>query len=252
MTSSLLDYANAKKAFHDKDWDKARALLKKPSNENAPQQRTIGSLIQVELASGNLEEAERLSYILEDQYPNDINTLIARASIYDAQGGKKKGDEFLQKKWEENHTPRLAQVIYNRLEIEPTEQSRFLSLWNNAEPDNYKPLTYLALKAQRNNDKTKAIAYYEKALILRPNSPTLLNNLAWLYYQAKNPLALDTAKRAYELTPENAAILDTYGWILVVNGHKEAGIEFLEKASIMATPSELKEIEAHLDAAKKT
>lgn len=249
--SSLLDYAYAQKAFQDKDWDKARALLIKSSNGNIPQQKIISSLIQIELKIGQPQEVERLIYILEDQYPNEITTLLARASIYDAKGEKKTADAFLKVKWGNKLTPMLGKIIYNRLQSEPAEQSRFLSQWHNAEPENYKPLTYLALKAQQNNDKYQAIIYYEKALQLKTDSPSLLNNLAWLYYEVKNPLAQDTAHRAYELAPGNAAILDTYGWILVVNGHKDKGMRFLEKALKTATPSELKEIEGHLKAAEK-
>ena len=58
-----------------------------------------------------------------------------------------------------------------------------------------------------------------------------LNNLAWLYQQVRDPRAEATAKRAYDLAPEVAAIADTYGWILVEAGKASLALPILERAA---------------------
>jgi len=45
-----------------------------------------------------------------------------------------------------------------------------------------------------------------------------LNGLAWLYHENGKPGALVMARKASKLAPDNPAIQDTYGWILVQSG----------------------------------
>ena len=72
----------------------------------------------------------------------------------------------------------------------------------------------------------------------------MLNNLAWAYQQAKDPRALETAERAYKLKPDNAAVADTLGWMLVEQGNPTRGLELLQKAAAAAPKSP--EIRYHL------
>lgn len=73
-----------------------------------------------------------------------------------------------------------------------------------------------------------------KILQTAPNNPLILNNLAWIYFQRNNPKAEETAKKAYTLAPKSAAIIDTYGTILVSNNRLEQGISLLKQAISLA------------------
>ena len=68
-------------------------------------------------------------------------------------------------------------------------------------------------------------------LELDPDNAIALNNLAVTGEQRKDPRALQRAKRAYELAPQNAAIQDTYGWLLVQRGEVDRGLELLRSAA---------------------
>jgi Tfp pilus assembly protein PilF len=72
--------------------------------------------------------------------------------------------------------------------------------------------------------------------------------LAWLYFENGNSKARELAEKAYQLAPNSAGILDTYGWILVNEGSVAEGIELLQKAVAAADSSgiDVAEIEAHL------
>ena len=59
---------------------------------------------------------------------------------------------------------------------------------------------------------------------------------------------MELLKKAVELAPENAAVLDSYGWVLVKNGKKAEGLVYLEKAYQLA-PEEA-EIKAHYEEVK--
>jgi len=64
-----------------------------------------------------------------------------------------------------------------------------------------------------------------------PDNTVALNNLADLYSQHKDPRALATAKRAFDLSPNSADVLDTYGWILTQADSAEKGLTMLRKAA---------------------
>jgi len=82
--------------------------------------------------------------------------------------------------------------------------------------------------AERQNNA--AIEQYQIILKQNPQSAPALNNLAWLYYQEKNPLALEYAEKAHQLAPNDPIILDTLGWILVEQGNTTRGLPLLQKA----------------------
>jgi Tfp pilus assembly protein PilF len=248
--TAQVEYLQARQAIAQQDWGTARNLLMSALNNSEQELAASRLLIEVELESGNLGEAQRLINNLMEQYPAEDTLLLAQARLYELQGDPAKALQYLQSKWYNNASPTLAYNIYQRLNPDPEKQVDFLIKWSRQQPDNDRPLSYLALNAQRSGNNTVAINYYAQAAQLNPRSPSTLNNLAWLYYETNNPLALETAKKAYQLAPDNAAILDTYGWILVVNGKRQEGIELLEKALELATPSDIEGIKSHLSQAK--
>jgi Flp pilus assembly protein TadD len=76
----------------------------------------------------------------------------------------------------------------------------------------------------------KANDQYEQVLEQDPDNFIAANNLAWNYFQAGDNRAETLARRAYEIRPENGAVADTLGWILVKNGNLEEGISTLRSA----------------------
>jgi len=85
-------------------------------------------------------------------------------------------------------------------------------------------------------------------ILVRDNAKDLVayNNLAWILGELKDPEAIAIAEQAYKLNPDNAAIQDTLGWILVNGGQSQRGLDILKKAMIKA-PNAL-EIHWHLAA----
>lgn len=75
-----------------------------------------------------------------------------------------------------------------------------------------------------------AIKHYESALDKDPNDTVALNNLAWLHIDKDISHAHELAAKAHELAPENSGVIDTLGWILVMQGKHEQGIDLLRKA----------------------
>ena len=94
----------------------------------------------------------------------------------------------------------------------------------------------------RNRD---AIDEYSRLTADHPDDATALNNLAWLYQrQGELGRSRELAQRAFAVSPRDASINDTLGWILLDQGEGDAAVAHLNAANLRA-PSDL-EIQYHL------
>ena len=128
-------------------------------------------------------------------------------------------------------------AIDRYLEIEPTDV-RFL-------------LFRLDLMERTGAKKKDLFAMYERVLELDPLNTLVLNNYA--YYLAINGGDLNKAERMSAITireePNNPTCLDTYGWIMHLQGQDELARFYLNKALQNASTDENKnEIIKHLEA----
>ena len=70
-----------------------------------------------------------------------------------------------------------------------------------------------SLALHKNNHPVKATKVIESQIKIFPDNAILLNNLANLYLEMNDTRALETAKKALALLPNNPAVQDTVGWI---------------------------------------
>ena len=88
----------------------------------------------------------------------------------------------------------------------------------------------LAESYMQSDNVGKSIATYERIASAEPANAVVLNNLAWGYYLADDPRAVETARKALDAMPDNGAIVDTLGWILVERGSVQEGEKLLRRA----------------------
>jgi len=111
-----------------------------------------------------------------------------------------------------------------------------LESWVAKKPDDF-PVQAVLAEAYMNGGQTRrAQAKYEFLVDNATPNAVILNNLAWLYYQANDARAESTAAKAFQMSPTNAAIADTYGWILVERGKVADGLKIIEKVQGNAGP----------------
>lgn len=122
--------------------------------------------------------------------------------------------------------------LYKTLDSEGQRQKalQLLAEWVKKHPGDGLPMQALAENYLRSGQLEKAKGYYEKVNALVPNQPTILNNLASIYFELGNPSALSFAEQAKRLAPDQPAINDTLGWILVNQDQAERGLEYLRNA----------------------
>lgn len=101
-------------------------------------------------------------------------------------------------------------------------------------PEDASVLSYAAQRALRQGKPEKAVAWLQRMAAKNGRNPVLLNDLAWAQIQAKQPQAIDNARKAAQLMPGNPNVLDTLGMAQVLAGQRADGIASLQTAVNLA------------------
>jgi tetratricopeptide (TPR) repeat protein len=98
----------------------------------------------------------------------------------------------------------------------------------------------------------KAEEFYRHTLILEPENPVRMNNLAYFLINKDQNIneGMELVDKALELSPNIWYILDTKGWGLYKQGKYKEALELIEKSDSLK-PIYDHELFLHLEAAKK-
>lgn len=127
------------------------------------------------------------------------------------------------------HMQLLAQV-YSQQD-KKAELTQLLSQWLTSTPSDAWAIAQLSQIYHGNGDFELARQTLERYPFI-DNNPIFLNNLANYYLDIDLDKALTYAEKAYQLTPEIAAINDTLGWVYVKQGNINQGVSLLREASV--------------------
>jgi predicted Zn-dependent protease len=115
-----------------------------------------------------------------------------------------------------------------------TEADTTAEKWLRDHPKDVVLHAFLAEHAMRLQDYKSAARHYQAILASQPDNPLILNNVAWATGELGDPKALSYAEKAFALAPNNAAILDTLGVLLVKRGDLSQGLKSLQQAAQLA------------------
>ena len=105
-----------------------------------------------------------------------------------------------------------------------------LTGWIKDNPNDVDARTTLAAHKSLQGDYRTAAAQYEAVAERLPRNATILNNLAWTYGHLGDARAVPVAKRAYSMSPDTPAFMDTYGCLLYRGGNQPLGRELVRRA----------------------
>jgi putative PEP-CTERM system TPR-repeat lipoprotein len=210
----------------------AREQLEAALDNDPASMRTMSLLARLEIQGGSSVRALELSKQIQAAYPEFYlgyelagDALLARG---DYQGA---GREYALAR------ERLQQV---ELVIKQAENATlagnnaaaagYLQDWLSEHPDDIQAMQFLGTTWQNMGMTELAVEQYERVLEQEQENPVALNNLAGLYQQAGRPEAQALAQRALEAAPNNPGVMDTYAWILVLQGDASEGLRLLEQA----------------------
>jgi putative PEP-CTERM system TPR-repeat lipoprotein len=243
----LYDIARAQLRLHDLDG--ATISLQSAIRLEPGFLPAYSSLVEISVREGGLDRALEIVNKLREQDPaSSIGDLLHGDALVQA-GRPSEALAAYQRAFEKERSSRLAIRIY-RARNEAGERSAaldFLKSWVKSYPDDQPARRALAAAFLDHGDYVQSIREHEALLEKTPDDVSLANNLAWLYLRQKDPRARKLAERMYRLAPDNAAMLDTYGWILVQNGEAARALPLLREANARA--AQRPEVRFHIGAA---
>lgn len=179
----------------------------------------LEQLLRFYLASEEWKKALQIQDALDRYYGYDAYSAVTRYRIYAAQDQPKKA---------------IAEIDH----------------YLETDPDNLRFLLFRVELMEHMRVKQKELyALYERVLALDPANLLILNNYAW--HLATHKGDLQKAERMSQITireqPDNPVYLDTYGWIMHLQGQDELAKFYLQKALWNANDATNQEIKKHLD-----
>ncbi|CAH1084763.1 XrtA/PEP-CTERM system TPR-repeat protein PrsT [Candidatus Nitrotoga sp. 1052] len=204
------------------------------------------ALASLEASKGNYEQALAIARQIQKKSEKSPIGFVLEGDVLMAQ----KKPDLAVKAYEQAFTISKSGPLIVKLHSSLShagkgkEAGSRLTQWLKEHPADTETRIYLAGTYLAEKKNKEATEQYETILRQEPKYVPALNNLAWLYQQEKDPRALEYAEKANQLTPDNPAILDTLGWILVEQGNTSRGLPLLQKASSLAPKAA--EIQYHL------
>lgn len=244
VRASLLAREGEKAAIQE-NWAEARAKLSEATTlqpENLSYQLIM---VRLSIAEGRLPEANAQLENLESEFGNTARYKAATAQYIAASEGPGQAFDYLYTEWQGADSGDLAPTLLRLAQSEAPD--RFLEItrqWTQREPSSVEAWQTRGDWLSRQEQWTEAASAYREALSRNANSLVTLNNLAWALKESDPNAAVDYAARAAEQAPNNAAILDTYGWTLHRAGRNQEALEVLERALSLAPDNP--EISSHL------
>lgn len=217
----------------------ARGTLERALPDSATEHNALVALIQLETSGGSIDKAR--SYLARLEKAGADPALCAELDGDIAlKSGKPDAAIELYSKAAQRGSARgvakLAETLAGQGEVDRAVNT--LETWLKTNPDDRDAARQLASIELGSGNSSEAIAGFERLLAKDANDPVALNNLAWLYFEAKDPRAEATARKAVAAAPDNPEIGDTLGWILVHSDTPSATSEALTllESAVKARP----------------
>ncbi|ODT67957.1 MAG: hypothetical protein ABS69_17225 [Nitrosomonadales bacterium SCN 54-20] len=190
----------------------------------------------LEVRKGNHEQAMTIAKQIQKRQGKSPAGYVLEGDLLTAQ----KKPELAAKAYEHAYSVKKSGLLIMKMHAALTqagkgkEANSRLVHWLSEHPSDLGTRMYLAETYMAERQNKAAIEQYQIILKQNPKFAPSLNNLAWLYQQEKNPLALEYAEKAHQLAADDPIVLDTLGWILVEQGNTSRGVPLLQKAVSLA------------------
>ena len=208
-----------------------KALVVKPDSLEV--QRGI---MMLELDAGRTAEALRVARDVQKQRPKEAVGYVLEGDAHSLKKSWSEAAEAFRTGIKQTGTTELAVKLHAVLlaDGKKLEADKFAESWIKDHAKDMPFRVYLAESANSRKDYAAASKHYRTLVDAQPENAAMLNNLAWSLDQIKDPKAIEFAEKAYKLAPEQPAVMDTLGAMLMERGDAARGLELLKKASSQA------------------
>ncbi len=221
-----------------KDTSKAIDALRR-AQKLAPNARDlVPQLAQVYLAGNQPEEALKEVRGLQKSDPKFAGGYVLEGDILTSQKKFAQAEKPYREALKLEPTADAVAIRLHRALAEggkAAEADAFAKSWMAENPKNVAMRLYLGERDLAAKNYKAAAAQYQAVIAIDGSNAVALNNLAWIGGELGDPKALGYAERAVKLAPNSAAVLDTYGTLLVKKGETAKGLEAMGRAAKAAS-----------------
>jgi putative PEP-CTERM system TPR-repeat lipoprotein len=211
-------------------------------NSVEPKMLIAGTLF----TAGKRSEALAMANSLQSQFPKSPAGAVLAGDFLAAEGKTGEALGLFKKAHELGANPGTAFKLYRGfyLNNNVAEGNAFLRSWWTANPTDVGTMMAASTLLLERKDWKEAAVVLAQVLKVNKDDPGALNNAAIATHRLNEPKAIQLAERAYQLLPNNVAVLDTFGWISVEQGKVDQGLKLIKEAIAKAPNSP--EIRLHL------
>lgn len=205
------------------------------------------ALGEMAMRKGRPEEALALARDMQKLDARNAAGYVMEGELQTALKKPALAQEAFEKALSISKSPQLMVKVAEAMKQAGKDPELRLNTWEKEHPGDAFVSSYRADQLLSKKQYKPAIERFEALQRATPNNVGVLNNLALAYQQLDDPRALSTAQKALAVAPENPAVIDTMGWILLQRGDAARALPLLQKAVAMAPASA--ELRYHLAAA---
>ncbi|MCD4783862.1 MAG: tetratricopeptide repeat protein [Candidatus Eremiobacteraeota bacterium] len=217
--------------------EEARKVLESALRIEKPHKLIFDRLLSVYEKEQNDEKADKILNRYMSTYPDDIDTYLAVSQFYEKRKQPHKAEKILElakDKLGNNLESYFALSGYYRRHKEFKKGIEVMEQALTVDPNSNRIYFTLGLLYSEIGKYKRAEDEYKRALAIRYNDANSLNGLAWMYLIApdksgcyKPKEALKFARKAYNYSPGNPAIVDTFARACYANGnYSEATVKY--------------------------
>jgi putative PEP-CTERM system TPR-repeat lipoprotein len=188
------------------------------------------------LKEGRKEDAEKIAKTLQKELPNSPAGLSLEGDLLSADNKWVDAAGAYRKALSIERTPALVMKLHHSLKEggRKAEADAALREGLKATPNDNQLKMYAGDQVLAAQNWKAAAELYESVLTTNPNFVPAINNLAWCYYQLKDPKAVKYAEDAFAKAPQAAPVIDTLALVLLEKGDTQRAVELLKQATSLA------------------
>jgi tetratricopeptide (TPR) repeat protein len=228
---------------------KARLLIKKGSTvkaapvlknlEKAKPGRGIPLLVKAYLENGETEKAVALAKDIIGKNSSSSYGYLLLSDIYLSEKDYAAAEKTLQTGLQNSQQKDLVlKLRLGNVYEKMGKKDHAVQIYEDMEkkyPQSSRATFARASLSDRSGNKREALKLYQEILEKDDSNAPSLNNLAYLYAENySNPeKALELSMKAYRKTPNSPEIMDTLGYVLLLNNKPDQAFKLLKKANAM-------------------
>ena len=196
-------------------------------------------LVAIALAEKKPAEALDLAKAVQKDLPNEAVGHVLEGDVEAYRNNLKAALAAYQQGLKKNNPQEAATRAHNTMVAlgQAGEAELFAQRWIADHPQDAIFPFYLADRALAARDYATAELRYRQVIQLQPNNALALNNVAWLMVQQKKPGAVEFAEKANLLLPGRPPLMDTLASALAADKQLPRALE-LQKQAVERAPED--------------